>query len=197
MEVCDEYAVCRDSGACPGESYFWRFPEETSDPNYGCTERWGGECWNEATEECIPAMCQDLTDSATCQDHGCSWDDIDSLCSTASSWEWADIVCEGFIDAMACLDYGCNWDWDLNYCTDNQPSAEPSGGGGGIECQQLPDETACSAFGHCFWSTEYVDGSCDPIALDAVDQAECEAFGGTWSHGGTWASCEPLGGGGR
>ena len=92
-------------GACPGESYFWRFPEETSDKSDACTEADGGECWDEATEECLaagsgngdgacpgesyfwrfPAETSDKSDACTEADGGECWDEATEECLAAGS----------------------------------------------------------------------------------------------------------------
>ena len=95
-------------GACPGESYFWRFPEEASDKSDACTEADGGECWDEAAEECtsttktttasspgacpgesyfwrFPAETSNKSDACTEADGGECWDEATGACLAAGS----------------------------------------------------------------------------------------------------------------
>lgn len=49
--------VCPNAGICPGDSYLWRFGEkrEAETEEDACfNHRDGGECWDEAAEECRP-----------------------------------------------------------------------------------------------------------------------------------------------
>jgi hypothetical protein len=163
-------------GACPGESYFWRFPEETSDPNDACTESWGGECWDEATGECIPATCEDLTDSTTCQDSGCNWDDYYYSCSTPST-------AEPYYNGTG---MGPSAEPHHDPGTGMGPSAEPYHNGTGMGPSAEPHHDPGTGMGPSAEPGQEApahdcalypddDGLCGPAGLGCYDN--CDAFG--------------------
>ena len=70
-----------------------------------------------------------------------------------------------------CDGSGCTWMADMDVCVGNsQPSAEPSGGGGGIVCEEIMDSVYC--YGECVW-----DGS-SCVGADSQPSAEPSGGGG-------------------